>query len=47
MEIIENRGMIMKDIMIKMDKVTFEYKSYIEDEIVAAVKDMSLEVKKR
>ena len=36
----------MKDIMIKMDKVTFEYKSYIEDEIVAAVKDMSLEVKK-
>lgn len=38
--------MIMKDIMIKMDKVTFEYKSYIEDEIVAAVKDMSLEVKK-
>jgi energy-coupling factor transport system ATP-binding protein len=38
--------MIMKDIMIKMDKVTYEYKSYIEDKMVAAVKDVSLEVEK-
>ncbi len=36
----------MNDIMIKMDKVTYEYKSYIEDRIVAAVKDVSLEVKR-
>lgn len=36
----------MKDIMIKIDNVTYEYKSYIEDEIVAAVKNLSLEVKK-
>lgn len=36
----------MKDIMIKMDKVTYEYKSYIEDKMVAAVKDVSLEVEK-
>lgn len=32
--------------MIKVDKVTYEYKSYIDDEIAAAVKNLSLEVKK-
>ncbi|MBC8591557.1 energy-coupling factor transporter ATPase [Wansuia hejianensis] len=36
----------MDDIMIKMENVRYEYKSYIEDEIVVAVKDVSLEVKK-
>lgn len=32
--------------MIQMKNVTYEYKSYIEDEIVAAVKDVSLDIKK-
>lgn len=32
--------------MIEMKDVTFEYKSYIEDNMVAAVKNVSLEVKK-
>lgn len=36
----------MKDTMIKIENVTYEYKSYIEDEIVAAVKNLSIEVKK-
>ncbi|HZJ82410.1 MAG TPA: energy-coupling factor transporter ATPase [Clostridia bacterium] len=36
----------MDKIMIEMKDVTFEYKSYIEDEIVAAVKKVSLQVKK-
>ena len=36
----------MNDIMIKIENVTYEYKSYIEDEIVAAVRNLSLEVKK-
>lgn len=36
----------MKDTMIKVENVTYEYKSYIEDEIVAAVKNLSIEVKK-
>lgn len=31
--------------MIEMKDVTFEYKSYIEDSVVAAVKNVSLEVK--
>lgn len=37
---------MMNDIMIKVDNVVYEYKSYVEDEIVAAVKNLSLEVKK-
>lgn len=36
----------MKDTMIKVENVTYKYKSYIEDEIVAAVKNLSIEVKK-
>ena len=36
----------MNEIMINLENVTYEYKSYIEDEIVAAVKNISLEVKK-
>lgn len=36
----------MDNIMIKTDKVTYEYKSYIDDSIQTAVKDLSLEVKK-
>lgn len=36
----------MNDTMIKVENVTYEYKSYIEDEIVAAVKNLSLEVRK-
>ena len=36
----------MKDIMIKVDNVVYEYKSYIEDKMVAAVKNLSLEVRK-
>ena len=43
---IQNRGKIMNEIMINLENVTYEYKSYIEDEIVAAVKNISLEVKK-
>lgn len=35
----------MDNIMIEMKNVTFEYKSFIEDDIVAAVKDVSLQVK--
>lgn len=34
----------MKDTMIKIENVTYEYKSYIEDQIVAAVKNLSLEI---
>lgn len=37
---------MMNDIMIKVENVTYEYKSYIEEEIQAAVKNLSLEVKK-
>lgn len=37
---------MMKDTMIKVENVTYKYKSYIEDEIVAAVKNLSIEVKK-
>lgn len=37
---------MMNDRMIKVENVVYEYKSYIEDEIVAAVKNLSLEVKK-
>ncbi|NLY45209.1 MAG: energy-coupling factor transporter ATPase [Tissierella sp.] len=36
----------MNNIMIKVENVTYEYKSYIEEEIQAAVKNLSLEVKK-
>jgi len=36
----------MNDIMIEMKDVRFEYKSYIEDDIVAAVKNVSLKVQK-
>ena len=36
----------MNDIMIKVENVVYEYKSYVEEEIQAAVKDLSLEVKK-
>ncbi len=34
------------DTMIEMKNVTYEYKSYIEDAMVAAVKEVSLQVKK-
>lgn len=37
---------MMNEIMIKVENVTYEYKTYIEDEIAAAVKNLSLEVKK-
>ena len=37
---------MMNDRMIKVENVVYEYKSYIEDEIVAAVKNLSIEVKK-
>jgi len=37
----------MNDIMIKIDNVTYEYKSYDDEEIAAAVKNLSLEVKRR
>ena len=36
----------MSDIMIKVDNVTYEYKSLIDDNIHQAVKEISLEVKK-
>lgn len=36
----------MDNIMIKTDKVTYEYKSYIDDSIQTAVKDLSVHVKK-
>lgn len=36
----------MDNIMIKTDKVTYEYKSYIDESIQTAVKDLSIEVKK-
>lgn len=36
----------MDNIMIKTDKVTYEYKSYIDDSIQTAVKNLSIEVKK-
>ena len=36
----------MDNIMIKTDKATYEYKSYIDDSIQTAVKDLSIEVKK-
>ena len=36
----------MNDIMIKIDNVTYEYKSYDDEEIAAAVKNLSLEVKR-
>ncbi|MBC8588156.1 energy-coupling factor transporter ATPase [Tissierellaceae bacterium BX21] len=36
----------MDDIMIKTDKVTYEYKSNIDDSVQTAVKDLSIEVKK-
>lgn len=36
----------MDDIMIKTDKVTYEYKSDIDDSVQTAVKDLSIEVKK-
>jgi energy-coupling factor transport system ATP-binding protein len=35
-----------KDIMIKVDNVTYEYKSLIDDNIHQAVKELSLEVEK-
>lgn len=36
----------MNDIMIKIEDVTYEYSSYIDDSILTAVKDLNLEVKK-
>lgn len=36
----------MNEIMIKVENVVYEYRSYTEDEITAAVKNLSLEVKK-
>ena len=36
----------MKDIMIEMKEVVFEYKSYIEDEILVAVNKVNLKVEK-
>lgn len=35
----------MNDIMIKLENVTYEYKSYIDDSILTAVKDITIEVK--
>lgn len=36
----------MSEAMIRLENVTFEYKSFIEDKMVAAVKNLNLEVKK-
>lgn len=36
----------MSDIMIKVDNVTYEYKSLIDDSIHQAIKELNLEVKK-
>lgn len=36
----------MKDTMIKIKNITYEYKSYIDDEVVAAVKDINIDIKK-
>ena len=36
----------MKDIMIKLENVTYEYKSYIDEEVLTAVKNVNLEVEK-
>lgn len=36
----------MDDIMIKIEDVTYEYSSYIDDSILTAVKDLNLEVRK-
>jgi len=36
----------MKDIMIKIEKATYEYKSLIDDSIQQAVKNISLEIQK-
>lgn len=46
MEIIKNRGITMSDTMIKIEDVTYEYKSLIDDSIQQAVKELNLEVKK-
>ena len=35
----------MDDIMIKIEDVTYEYSSYIDDSILTAIKDLNLEVK--
>ena len=36
----------MDKVMIKLESVTYEYKSYIDDSILTAVKDINIEVKK-
>ena len=36
----------MNNVMIKIENVTYEYKSYIDESILAAVKDINIEVKK-
>lgn len=36
----------MEDIMIKIKNITYEYKSYIDDEVLAAVKDLNIDIKK-
>lgn len=36
----------MNESMIKINNITYEYKSYIDDEVVAAVKDFSIDIKK-
>lgn len=40
------RGIKMDEIMIEIKNITYEYKSYIDDEVVAAVKDLSIDIKK-
>lgn len=42
----EIRGIKMNDVMIRLENVTYEYKSYIDDSILTAVNNVSLEVKK-
>ena len=36
----------MDNIMIKIKNITYEYKSYIDDEFVAAIKDFTIDIKK-
>lgn len=36
----------MNETMIKLENVTYEYKSYIDDNILTAVKDISIEVRR-
>lgn len=36
----------MNNIMIKIENITYEYKSYIDDQVVAAVKDLTIDIEK-